>query len=97
MNEVVEVWKRAVEVFPRGSAIEGYPDSIVDPTSKRLIRRPRDFNISKQLERDGIKVEDVETVLLFLGDDGLLQRDVVLVVSKLTRRVIGVYQSFHGR
>jgi len=53
--------------------------------------------VSKQLERNGIKVEDVETVVLFFGDDGRIGRDVVLVVSKVTRKVIGVYQAFHGR
>jgi hypothetical protein len=83
MNQVVYVLKRAVEVFPRGSAIERYPDSIRDPTSRRSLSAR--FMISKQLERDGIKVEYVETVVLFFGDDGRLQRDVVLVVIKVTR------------
>ena len=53
--------------------------------------------VSKQLERGGGKVEDVEAVPLFLGDDGQIQRDVVLVVNKVTQTVVGVYQAWHGR
>ena len=93
--EVVDVWKKAVEVFPRASAIEGYPDSVGDPTSRRSLSARS--MLSAQFERDGVKVDDVEAVTLFFGDDGLLSRDVVLVVSKVQRTIVGVYQAFHGR
>jgi hypothetical protein len=53
--------------------------------------------ISKQLERDGEKVDEVDAVTLFSGDDGLIQRDVVLVVSKAQRTVVGVHQAWYGR
>ena len=94
-HEIVDVWKKAVAVFPRGSAIEGYPDSVGDPASRRSLSAR--FMVSKQLERDGVKVEDVEAVTLFVGDDGQVQRDVVLVVSKVARTIVGVYQAWHGR
>jgi hypothetical protein len=94
-HDVVDVWRKAVEVFPRASAIERYPDSVGDPTSRRSLQAL--FMVSTQLERDGEKVDEVEAVPLFTGDDGLVQRDVVLVVSRIQRRVVGVYQAWYGR
>jgi hypothetical protein len=94
-GEVRDVWKKAVEVFPRGSTIEGYPDSVGDPTSRRSLSARS--MVSGQLKRDGVNVEEVEAVTLFIGDNGQVQCDVVLVVSKVTRRIIGVYQGWYGR
>jgi hypothetical protein len=73
----------------------GHPDSVGDPTSRRSVQAL--LMVSKQLERDGKKVDEVEAVTLFMGDDGFIQRDVVLVVSKVQRRVVGVYRAWYGR
>jgi hypothetical protein len=94
-RRIVDVWKRAVEVFPRGWSIEGYPQSVGDPASKRSAQALH--MVSAQLERDGIKPESVEAVTLFFGDDGVIQRDVVLVVRKAQRTIVGIYQAWHGR
>lgn len=94
-GEVKEVTEKAVALFPRGATIENYPDSVGDPTSKQSMRLST--FITTQLERDGIKVGDVETLSLFSGDNGLVQVEVILVVSKVSRRVAGVYQGWYGR
>jgi hypothetical protein len=69
--------------------------AVGDPTSRRSVRAL--FLVSKQLERDGEQVDEVEAVALFIGDDGLVQRDVVLVVRKVQRTVVGVFQAWYGR
>jgi hypothetical protein len=95
-HEFADVSKKAVEVFPPASAIEGYPVSVGDPTSRRSLSA-RFIGWKQQLEGGGVKVEDLEAVTLFFGGDGQHNRDVVLVVSKDQRRVIGVYQIRYGR
>jgi hypothetical protein len=94
-HEINDVWKKAVALFPRGAAIENYPDSVGDPSAKRSLWARK--LIAEQLKRDGKKVDDVEAVLLFSGDNGLVQCEVILVVSKMQRRVVGVYQGWWGR
>ena len=94
-GEVRDVWKKAVEVFRPGASIEGYPDSVGDPTSRRSLSAR--FMVSNQLEREWVKVEEVEAVTLFIGDNGQVQVDVVLVVSKVTHRIVAAYQGWYGR
>jgi hypothetical protein len=53
--------------------------------------------ISPQLKRDRVKVDQVEAVTLFSGDDGAVTRDVILVVSKTNKNIVGVYQGWRGR
>jgi hypothetical protein len=50
-----------------------------------------------ELKRDRVKVDQVEAVTLFSGDDGAVTRDVILVVSKANKNIVGVYQGWHGR
>lgn len=94
-HEFVDVREKAIEVFPPASSIEGYTVSVGDPTTRRSLSAR--FIVWKQLERDGVKVEDVEAVTLFFGGDGQHNRDVVLVVRKDEQRVLGVYQIRYGR
>jgi hypothetical protein len=92
---IVDKWKKAVEVFPPGWAIDGYPGVVGDPTAKRSAQAL--FIVSSQLKRDGVKVDEVEAVTLFSGDDGLVTCDVILVVRKASKRIVAVYQGWHGR
>jgi hypothetical protein len=46
---------------------------------------------------DQTKVEDVEAILLFSGDSGLFQVEVILVVDKVQRKIVGVYKAEWGR
>jgi hypothetical protein len=92
---IVERGRRALEVFPKGWRIEGYPASVGDPTSKNSVIALR--MVSRQLERDRVKVDEAEAVTLFSGDDGIITRDVILVVNRTGKTIVGVYQAWHGR
>ena len=59
-HEFVDVWKKAVEVFPPASSIEGYTVSVGDLSTIRSLSA-RFIVWKQQLERDGAKVEDVES------------------------------------
>jgi hypothetical protein len=94
-QEIVDVWKEAVRVFPQGWGIENYPASMA-PFLPSQLPRPL-ILVRAQLQAEGMNPDDVEAVTLFKGDDGRIQRDVVLVVSKSDKRVVRVTQGFYGR
>ena len=94
-HEIVDVWKEAVRVFPQGWGIENYPASMASLLPSQL---PRPLILVRaQLQAEGVNPDDVEAVTLFKGDDGRLQRDVVLVLSKSDKRIVRVTQGFYGR
>ncbi len=59
-HDIVEVWRQAIEAFPQGWTIDGYPGSVGDPTSKYSVRAL--FIVSPQIEREGKKVEGMEAI-----------------------------------
>jgi hypothetical protein len=94
-TDVVKVWKEASRVFPRGFSIAGYPDTF----QGRLPRQPNNAvkQIEPQLLKDNLKLEDLEGVTLFKGDNGIVQVDIILVLRKVDKRIVGVYQRWWGR
>ncbi len=82
-------------MFPEGFSIDGYPDAF----KSRLPRQPPNAVklIEPQLVRDNLQVDDLEGVTLFEGDNGVVQVDVILVLRRVDKRIVGVYQRWWGR
>lgn len=83
------------KVFPTGATIENYPE-VFDTLLPRQLPPPLSL-VNWQLARKGIDTDSIEALSLFKGDNGLIQVDVVLVLTKGHGTVLGVFRGFYGR
>jgi hypothetical protein len=94
-HEFREVLRDAQQRFPRGTVLEGFPESVSTHLPKQA---PMPLLLVKsQVEKDGLDTKDVKAVTIFKGDNGILQVDIIVVLVRASNVVAGVYGGFWGR
>jgi hypothetical protein len=93
-GEYPAVLRDAEQRFPKGTVLEGFPESVSEqlprqaPVPMRLVQ--------SQVERDGLDPNDLKAVTIFKGENHLLKVDIIVVLTR-DNAVAGVYGGPWGR
>jgi hypothetical protein len=94
-NEYLDVLRDAQRRFPRGTVLESFPESVFEHLPKQ---QPRPLRLVKaQVEKDGLDTKDLKAVTIFKGDNGMVQVDIIVVLSRGRNAVAGCYGALWGR
>ena len=94
-NEYPAVLRDAEQRFPKGTVLEGFPESVSEQLPRQVPVPLR--LVQSQVVRDGLDPNDLKAMTIFKGDNGIIQVAIIVVLARDSNIVAGVYGAFWGR